>query len=82
MFWECFESGCVRDVLLCFTDVLAMLLECFNDAFTSERGGAERRILVPGCDGGGGSAGEPCLFLVSCCFLVLVPGGSRPAGAS
>ena len=36
---------------------------------TSERGGAERRILVPGCDGVGGSAGEPCLC-VSCLFRV------------
>ena len=44
----------------------------------SERGGAERRILVPGCDGVGGSAGEPCLLFV----CLLVPGGSRPAGSS
>ena len=43
----------------------------------SERGGAERRILVPGCDGVGGSAEEPCLSVCVC-----VPGGSRPAGAS
>ena len=43
----------------------------------SERGGAERRILVPGCDGVGGSAGEPCLSVcVSVCLFV--PGGSRP----
>ena len=36
----------------------------------SERGGAERRILVPGCDGVGGSAGEPCLLFV-CLFACL-----------
>ena len=37
----------------------------------SERGGAERRILVPGCDGVGGSAGEPCLFVcLSVCLFV------------
>ena len=35
----------------------------------SERGSAERRILVPGCDGVGGSAGEPCLFV--CLFVCL-----------
>ena len=47
--------------------------------FQSE--GAERRILVPGCDWVGGSAGEPCLFVcLSVCLLV--PGGSRPAGSS
>ena len=34
--------------------------------------GAERRILVPGCDGVGGSAGEPCLSvcLSVCLFRV------------
>ena len=34
--------------------------------------GAEWRILVPGCDGVGGSAGEPCLPVccVACLFRV------------
>ena len=36
----------------------------------SERGGAERRILVPGCDGVGGSAVEPCL---SVCLFACLP---------
>ena len=42
----------------------------------SERRGAERHILVLGCDGEGASAGDPCLCLV----CLSVPGGSRLAG--
>ena len=58
----------------------------------SERGGAERRILVPGCDGVGGSAGEPRLFVcvfvclfacsgwVAACWLFLVLSKERRRG--
>ena len=54
----------------------------------SERGGAERRILVPGCDGVGGSAGEPrlcvCVFAcsgwVAACWLFLVLSKERRRG--
>ena len=56
--------------------------------FLSERGGAERRILVPGCDGVGGSAGEPCLFVCLCacsgwvaaCWLFLILSKERRRG--
>ena len=44
--------------------------------------GAERRILVPGCDGVGGSAGEPRLFVVCLSVGLLVLGGSWSAGSS
>ena len=65
-----FVLHCIVYIMLCFFFVF------FKKKYISERGGAERRISVPGCDGEGGSAGEPCLSVCVFVCLCLVPGGS------
>ena len=55
--------------VLCIPVQILNIIEMPN--VKSERGGAERRILVPGCDGVGGSAGEPRLCLCVCVCVCL-----------